>query len=66
MSACVSDRSVWVVVDQKGAVCRVEMPDGTELPEVQGVELEAYAGEVQRAKVSLMVRVRQDGAQKQS
>lgn len=64
MSAKVSGQSVWVVVDEKGAVCRVEMPDGTRMPEVLGVELEAFADEVQRAKVTLFVRVRQDGPQK--
>lgn len=64
MSTLICERSVWVVVDQRGAVCRVEMPDGTVVPEVQGVELEAFAGEIQRAKVSLLVRVRQDGAAK--
>lgn len=52
----------WVEVDERGAVRGVSMPDGTPIPEVSAVELSAAAADVQTAKVTLNVRVRQDGS----
>jgi hypothetical protein len=60
----INSQSCWVEVDERGAVRGVSMPDGTPIPEVSAVELSADACEVQVAKITLSVRVRQDGPPK--
>lgn len=53
----VLDGSCCVLVDDAGAFVGVEMPDGTAIPYVESVTVEASVDEIQRATIRLPVRV---------